>query len=171
MRRRTRGLLAALGLGLAACSGQGPDRTTADAAPSDDAAPGVDTSLAVASRNIPDTPPARAASFTVLVTSPEGVDAAGLDAAVSTLVGRADTAVHVVAPGADARDLAERSTPAPKPVATQTMTGHPADAVNGSMGQVMAFALAEGPAFDLVIVGISAASGICLLYTSPSPRD
>lgn len=148
MRRLRGGWLAALLAVVSACSADGmPDR----AAPADTLP--AKPELAVASRAVlppPDAPD----SFTVLVTSDEGVDAAGLDAAVSALLGRPGLEIVVVAPARSGRTLTG-STSVPALEAAATLSGFPAESVDGTPVDAVVAALTQGAAVpDLVVVGL-----------------
>lgn len=153
MRQLARGVLAALVLMVAACgdNGEGAAPTTASARP----VPATD--LAASSRlAAPDTVVEQAGSLTIAVTSPEGVDSAGLDAAVSVLMGRPDTTVAVVAPATDVRSTpATRSSTTVQPVDGSTMTGHPASVVNGGVLDVVDSLTARPDRPDLLVIGIA----------------
>lgn len=153
MRQLVRGVLATLVLLLSACGAdQGPDASTASAEPVGEAA------LASASKiSTPEPVTAGSAALTIVVTSPEGVDAPGLDAAVSVLAGRPDTHVLVTAPAADVRAIPDRrASTALMAVEGTTMTGHGAAIVNGSMSDVFDAMVAPGEARpDLVIIGLT----------------
>lgn len=154
MRLLARGVLAALVLIMAACGDDGGADAAATAAASPRPVPATD--LASSSRDTTLEAATGDGSFTIAVTSPEGVDAAGLDAAVSVLVGRPDTNVAVVAPATDVRsDPDGRSPTATAPVDGSTMTGHPASVVNGGLLDVVD-SLSAGPDRpDLVVIGLT----------------
>lgn len=153
MRQLARGVLAtlvpAVVLSMAACGGGGgPEQAS-----SDEALDGA--ALAAASEiSTPDEVVPSPASLTIAVTSPEGVDSPGLDAAVSVLVGRPDTRVEVLAPAADvSADVDGRTEGALAPVDATTMTGHAADVVNGSMLDVVDVLLGDADGPDLLVIG------------------
>lgn len=153
MRQLARGVLAtlvpAVVLSTAACGGGGD----AGRASSDEALDGA--ALAAASEiSTPDDSIPGPASLTIAVTSPEGVDSPGLDAAVSVLAGRPDTRVEVLAPAADvSADVDGRTEGALAPVDATTMTGHDAEVVNGSMLDVVDALLAPVDLPDLLVIG------------------
>ncbi len=157
MRQLVRGVLATLVLLLSACGvNEGPDASTASAEPVGE------TALASASRiSTPDSGrPAGPAALTIVVTSPEGIDAPGLDAAVSVLAGRPDTAVVVTAPAADTTATPDgHAATALAAVDATTMTGHPASAVNGSMLDVLDAITAPGALPDLLVIGLTDDAG------------
>ncbi|WP_436794738.1 hypothetical protein [Actinospongicola halichondriae] len=155
MRQLARGVLATLVLLMSACGTDNGSAAPATAA----ARPVVDTALASASKiSTPnDVVATSTGSFTIAVTSPEGIASPGLDAAVSVLAGRPDTNLVVTAPAADVRDTADaRATTALAPVETETMTGHVAAAVNGGMLDAVETVTAPGAARpDLVVIGLT----------------
>lgn len=153
MRQLARGVLAALVLTTAACGDDGGSATDATAT----ARPVPATDLAASSRlAAPDTIVEQTGSFTIAVTSPEGIDSAGLDAAVSVLTGRPDTNVVAVAPAADVRSDPEgRSTAAVAPVDGTTMTGNPASIVNGTILDVIDSLVAGPGRPDLLVIGLT----------------
>ncbi len=159
MRQLVRGVLATLVLLLSAC---GVDHDS-DASSTASATPVVDTALASSSEiSTPDDIVATSAgSFTIAVTSAEGIDAPGLDAAVSVLAGRPDTNVIVTAPTADVgADPEGHSSTALVPVGAETMTGHLASAVNGSMlDAIETIADPTAPRPDLVVIGLTDEAG------------
>lgn len=115
------------------------------------------TELAAASHRPPP------ASLDIVVTSPEGVDSPGLDAAASVLLGRPDVATSIVAPAADVTGAgASRSTSALAPVDGRTMTGLPARVVNGTVADALATVLdaRDRPMPDLVVVGFTSGATI-----------
>ena len=154
MRQLARGVLAALVLMVAAC-GDGNDDAAATATAS--ARPVPATDLAASSRpGARTTVVGQGGSFTIAVTSPEGIDAAGLDAAVSVLMGRPDTNVAVVAPATDVRaDPEGRSPTTVAPVDGTTMTGTPASVVNGTMLDAVDSLLVGSARPDLVVIGLT----------------
>lgn len=148
MRRLLGGWLAALLVVVPACSAdQAPER----AVPSDTLP--AKPELAVASRAItPSTVDGE--TFTVLVTSDEGIGAAGLDAAVSTLVGRPGVEVVVVAPSASGRS-ATGTTGERDLVTSMTIGGYPAQVVHGTPVDAIHAALDQRSSPpDLVVVGV-----------------
>lgn len=153
MRQLARGVLAALVLMTAACGDDG--QSNADATAS--ARPVPATDLAASSRlAAPDTVVEQNGSLTIAVTSPEGIDSPGLDAAVSVLTGRPDTNVLAVAPATDVRSDAEgRSTAAVAPVVGATMTGNPASVVNGTTLDVIDSLASRPDRPDLVVIGLT----------------
>ncbi len=161
MRQLARGALATLVLLMSACATDNGSRSPATAA----ARPVVDTALAANSKiSTPDDVITMSTgSFTIAVTSPDGIDAPGLDAAAAVLAGRPDTNVVVTAPAADMRGAPDtRATTALAPVTTETMTGHVASAVNGGMLDAVEMITRPGaPRPDLVVIGLTddAASG------------
>ena len=95
-------------------------------------------------------------SLTIAVTSPDGIDSAGLDAAASALMGRPDTTVAVVAPATDVRSApATRSSTTIQPIDGTTMTGHPASVVNGGVLDVIDSLAARSDRPDLVVIGLT----------------
>lgn len=157
MRRLAWGSLAALGLTMFAACGSGAAADGADRAGGEDP-PVADTSLLSATRDAETDPDAgvetRPAEFTILLTSPEGVQSPGLDALVSAVLSRPDLGLLVTAPASDASGAAlERSATTLQPVVAKTMTGYPAQAVNGTVADAMDVALAAAPQIDLVVVG------------------
>lgn len=149
MRRLTGGLLAAALLVTAGCGSQD---TTNDASEVT-----VAESPVLAAASSPSEPLApQTGSFTALVVSPEGIASPGLDAVVNTLLARPDTGVEVVVPAAaDVAALETRASSALGLIATETMTGYPASAVNGTTADAIAAAFdGTRPRPDLVIVGI-----------------
>jgi hypothetical protein len=160
MRRLAWGLLATFGLLSMVGCGTGGDAPAAPApAPPEERAVD-DTALAASRAPGPDPAspgPPRPVEFTVLLTSSEGVSSPGLDATISALLGRPDLGLAVIAPAADATaSVDRRSSSAPVPVRTETMTGHPASAVNGTMADTLDVALAGAAAVDLVVIGATA---------------
>lgn len=157
MRRLARGVLATSILTMAACGAHG----SVDAPATASARPVTDPSLAASSRlAAPDTVVDDGGSFSIEVTSPEGIDAPGLDAVVSVLVGRPDTDVDVVAPANDVGDDPEGMTTAGLvAVDGATMTGHPAAVVNGTLLDAVATIASRAVAPDLVIIGIVGEAG------------
>lgn len=157
MRQLARGVLATLALAMAACgNGGGSDVASAGDAPVDGAA------LAASSKiSTPDQIAPGAASLTIAVSSPEGVDSVGLDVAASVLLARPDTEVVVVAPATDARATPHaRSASALSPVPAETLTGHLAEAVNGSLLDVVDVLTAPGAAVpDLLVIGLTDDAG------------
>lgn len=159
MRQLARGVLASLVLAMAACGSDGGPTS----APSGDGQRPVDDVALAASSKI-STPPgivAGEASLKIAVTSPEGIDAIGLDAAASVLLGRPDTDVVVIAPATDVRaDSDWRSTGAVAPVSAETVTGHTASAVNGSLLDVVDVLTShEAGTPDLLVVGLTDDTG------------
>lgn len=137
MRRLLGGLLAAVVL-LAGCS---LGDTSDGAAPEGSIRP---PTLAVSTQALSSARPS-AASIDVLVTSPEGVDAPGLDAAVAVLSERPEVIVTVVAAAPD-------GTTGPG----ETMSGYPVRFVPGPAVDIVAAAVDElGLRPDLVFVGIA----------------
>lgn len=159
MRRLAWGLLATFGLTLLVGCGTGSDtQATAADTGGPDRPDVADTALVSASRDTaPDQLAPRATQFRILLTAPEGVSSPGLDATVSALLGRPDLGLTVVAPAADATGTTdERSAGALAPVPAETMTGHPASAVNGTMADTLELALAGASTADLVVIGATA---------------
>lgn len=159
MRQLARGVLAtlvpAVVLSMAACGGG----DAGEQASSDEALDGA--ALAAASEiSTPDEVVAGPASLTIAVTSPEGVGSPGLDAAVSVLLGRPDTQIEVVAPAADvSADVDGRTDSVLAPVRAETMTGHGAEVVNGSMLDVVDALFADADTPDLVLIGFVSHAG------------
>lgn len=166
MRRLLGGALVALLTVVGACGTPGPDQSDR-AADSDASIAGSEAELASAERVITTTP-ASPATLRVLVTSPEGVDSAGLDAAASVLLARPDFATAVVAPAADVTGAGDdRSTSGLASIDGHTMTGLPARVVNGTAIDALETALvADGLAADLVVIGFTAGETI-----GPAPAD
>lgn len=157
MRQLARGVLATLVVVMAACG----TNSDADAPSTASANPVDEAALAASSRtDAPDDAPRAPGSLTVTVTSPEGIDSPGLDAAVSVMIARPDFRVRTVAPAADVRDdpHGRASTPV-SPVEATTSTGHPATVVNGSMLDAAEVITAGPDAPDLVVIGLTADAG------------
>lgn len=149
MRRLHGGCLAGLVLVMAGC-GAGEDRDLTVPAAVRFETP----TLAASSRDALPIAPPLTTSRTVLVTSPGGVGAAGLDAAVTILTGRPDMRTVVVAP-ATRNETPRRTEVVASLFGAVTMSGYPARAVNASAADAVAagLGLPGGPP-DLVIVGI-----------------
>lgn len=138
----------------AGCSSTGADDSRAVATPRPVEEPANELVAATAAP-LPAEP-----TLEILVTSPEGVDAPGLDAAASVLLTRPDIATTIVAPAVDMTGAGDdRSSGALAPVESTTMTGLVAHAVNGTSVDAFETAVTQrGLHPDLVVVGFTAGS-------------
>ena len=149
MRSRLGGCAVALVLLVGAC---GVDTGSDGAAPDADAHPAdLPTAELVSSRDTLPPAPGSAASLTVVLTSTEGADDPGLDAAAAALAQRPDLRVVVVVPSASGVQDGGAT----------TMSGFPVTSRPGGSADAITTVLAD-PATqaDLVVVGIGRGHGI-----------
>lgn len=111
---------------------------------------GEETTTTAAAATDPDLP-------TVLVTNDDGVGSDGIDALVNALEDRGDVEVVVVAPLENQSGSGGRTTDGELVVTdTETISGHPAKAVDGFPADSVVWALGEGGVEpDLVVSGIN----------------